>query len=113
MTTINNNSSSPTSADPNADTRTKLMALFDAERVEIIDNSWQHAGHVAMKTPQLEGKTTGTHLVALIVSKQFEGVPTIQRQRQVHKALAEEFSQGLHALEIKALTPQEFVQRFS
>lgn len=89
-------------------TQKKLCTLFEADYIEMIDNSAQHAGHQAMKGIQAEA---ATHLAILLVSKQFEGKPLVTRHRMVQKALAEEFAADLHALQIKALTPTEWAQR--
>ena len=89
-------------------TQEKLSTLFETEYIEIIDDSAQHAGHQAMKNVVA---SSPTHLAVLLVSKQFEETPTVTRHRMVQKALAEEFSGDLHALQIKALTPTEWESR--
>lgn len=65
--------------------------------LEIENESHMHAG------PASE-----THYKVLIVSPFFEGKSRIDRQRAVNEALKDEFSQGLHALTQRALTPAEF-----
>ena len=89
-----------------ASTLEKLKTLFQASHVELIDNSWQHAGHLAMEDH--EGPLIGTHLAVSIVSTQFIGQNSVQRHRLVQKALREEFEQNLHALQIKTFTPEEW-----
>jgi BolA protein len=54
------------------------------------------------------GPASESHYKVLIVSPLFEGKSRIDRQRDVNDALKSEFSQGLHALTQKALTPAEF-----
>jgi BolA-like protein 1 len=83
----------------------KLRESLEASHVEIIDNSWMHAGHVAMADVN---RTEGTHLQVIVVSPQFEGVGLLNRHRMVHEVLKEAFSQGLHALELKTMTPDEW-----
>ncbi len=83
----------------------KLTRELDATHVEIIDNSWMHAGHVAMKGISA---TEGTHLRVIVVSERFNEVNLIDRHRMVYQALASEFAKQLHALEIKTFTPAEY-----
>lgn len=86
----------------------QLKTTLAASHVDIVDNSWMHAGHVAMANVS---KAEGTHLQVTVVSPQFEGVSLINRHRMVHQALKEAFAQGLHALELKTYTPQEWDTR--
>jgi len=44
----------------------------------------------------------------LVVSKQFEGKPLIERHRMVNEALTEEMK-SIHALTIKTYTPEQWV----
>lgn len=46
----------------------------------------------------------GASFMVIVVAKQFEGVPLLQRQRLVHAALGADLMKGIHALEIKAWT---------
>jgi len=74
----------------------KMRTVLDAQRVEVIDESWKHAGHGA----------TG-HFVLRVVSPRFEGVSQLDRHRMVFAALSEEMGSAIHALSVKALTPAE------
>ena len=78
----------------------KLTTELNATHVEIIDDSWQHAGH--------SGNPGGeaTHLTITIVSSQFEGVGLMDQHRLVHAALKEARETHLHALQLKTFTPQ-------
>jgi BolA protein len=42
-----------------------------------------------------------------LVSAAFAGLPRLERQRRIHAVLAEELSGPVHALTLKALTPDE------
>lgn len=75
-----------------------LIQAIDPKVLKIIDESYQH--HV----PQ-GGES---HFKLLIVSSQFETLTRIQRHKLVHKLLASEFAQGLHALSLNLFTPQEW-----
>lgn len=49
-----------------------------------------------------------THFKILVVSEAFAGLSRVERQRKIHGLLEVEFKSGLHALTIRALTPQEW-----
>jgi BolA protein len=79
----------------------KLRALFAPLRLEIEDDSARHRGHAGYR----EGGET--HFKVEIVSAAFEGKNRVARQRLVYDALKDEFAAGVHALEVKTLTPAE------
>lgn len=81
--------------------RAKLTAALAPERLEIIDESFRHAGHAGARP---EGET---HFRVEIVSAAFEGQPRLSRQRRVHEILAEELKSDIHALSLVTLTPAE------
>lgn len=49
-----------------------------------------------------------THFKVLAVSKKFEGLSRIDRQRLINSLLQEELKSGLHALTQKTMTPAEW-----
>lgn len=68
---------------------------------EFQDDSHLHIGHA--------GNKGGGHYSIIVVSQHFEQIPRLQRQRMIKDALEDLFSQGqIHALSIKALTPNEY-----
>jgi BolA family transcriptional regulator, general stress-responsive regulator len=76
------------------------LAVLTPDSVELIDDSDKHAGH--------EGaKGGGGHFELIIVSAQFEGKSSQARHRMVHAALGEMLEREIHALSIKAYTPDE------
>ncbi len=79
----------------------RLETAFQPLRLEIIDESAAHAGHAGA---QPGGET---HFQIEIVSGVFTGKTRVDRQRLVHRALADEFAGSLHALRLKALAPLE------
>lgn len=81
--------------------RTLLTEALAPSRLEITDDSAHHAGH-AGASPEGE-----THFGVFIVSERFEGQSRVNRQRLVNRALKSEFDTGLHALAIRAVTPEE------
>lgn len=81
--------------------KSKLYQELDAEQVEIVDESWKHAGHAGNS-----GRfPDGTHLEVSIVSKRFEGLGLMERHRLVHKLLKQEMAERIHALTLKTDTP--------
>lgn len=52
----------------------------------------------------------GRHFEATVISAAFEGMSLITRQRTVYQALGDKIQSGeIHALSIKAKTPQEMI----
>lgn len=49
-----------------------------------------------------------THFKMLVVSVAFQGLSRVERQRQVQLLLDQERAQGLHALTLRLLTPEEW-----
>jgi len=78
-----------------------LHQSFKIHHLELIDESFKHAGHAEAK---LSG---GGHFQLLIVSSDFTGKTLVQRHRMVNDALKEQFRSVIHALSIRALTPEE------
>jgi BolA family transcriptional regulator, general stress-responsive regulator len=76
------------------------LAVLTPDSVELIDDSEKHAGH--------EGaKGGGGHFELIIVSPQFEGKTRQARHRLIHAALGDMLEREIHALSIKAYTPDE------
>ena len=48
-----------------------------------------------------------THFQALVVAKEFEGMRSIARHQAVYKCLGSLVGNEIHALSIRALTPEE------
>jgi len=57
---------------------------------------------------QVEGD--GQHFFATIVSPEFEGKRLVQRHQLVYGAMGDRMKAEVHALSIKAFTPEEFEQ---
>ena len=83
--------------------RRKLSEALVPSRLDIVDDSGRHAGHVGARP---EGET---HFIVEIASAQFVGLSRVARQRLVHKVLADELQSRVHALVLKTLTPEEDV----
>jgi putative hydrolase of the HAD superfamily len=79
----------------------KLTARFAPTRLDIVDESHRHAGHVGAH-PGGE-----SHFAVTIASAAFVGLGRVARQRLVYDTLAEELASGVHALALTTLSPSE------
>jgi BolA protein len=79
--------------------RERLTQAFAPETLEIIDESHKHAGHASARG--------GGHFAVHIVSPAFAGKSLVQRHRMVYEAMGDLMQQEVHALSIKAETPNE------
>lgn len=76
------------------------LAVLAPTVIQITDDSAKHAGHAG-------AKSGGGHYQLSITSASFAGKPTIARHRMIYDALGEMMQQQIHALSIKAQTPEE------
>ena len=81
--------------------RRKLSDRFRPVRLEILDESYRHAGHAGARP---EGET---HFSITIVAAAFAGLGRVARHRLVNEALAEELAGPVHALALRTLSPEE------
>ena len=81
--------------------RRKLSEALVPTRLDIVDDSARHAGHVGARP---EGET---HFNVEIVSTRFAGLSRVARQRLVYGVLADELRTDVHALALKTATPEE------
>ncbi len=80
--------------------RDQLEAQLQPTELLIKDQSHLHAGH--------EGAKDGRgHFSVTIVSDKFAGTNRLQRHQMVYDALGSLLESDIHALRIKALTPDE------
>jgi BolA family transcriptional regulator, general stress-responsive regulator len=86
-------------ADRLSQIRQRLQALTPT-LCEIQDDSHLHAGHVG-------ARGGAGHFSVLIRSPRFSGLPAVQRHRLVYQAVGDLMPGEIHALSIKALTPDE------
>jgi BolA protein len=78
--------------------RARLEELLAPTLVEVIDESFQHAGHAGA-----DGSGYGTHFRVRIASPMFAGRSRVARHRLVYDALQVFVDRGLHALAIETL----------
>lgn len=83
--------------------RDTLTSTFAPSRLEVINESHLHAGHMG-------GSVDGsgeTHFRVRIVSAAFDGQMRLARHRAVNDALGDALANGLHALAIEVAAPGE------
>ena len=80
--------------------RSALEDALTPSKLEIVDESHDHRGHLGAKS----GKG---HFRVTIVSKKFNGLPLIQRQRMVYEALTTLMETDVHAISMSTMTPDE------
>lgn len=78
--------------------RTKLSSVLEPLHIDVENESRMHG-----VPPGSE-----THFKVLVVSRAFDGLSLVERHRHVNGLLREEFAAGLHALSLRALTPDEW-----
>ena len=81
--------------------REKVTTALKPLRLEVTDESHQHAGHVGA-TPEGE-----SHFRLTIVSPRFDRKSRVERQRMVYRVLAEEMAGPVHALSLTTITADE------
>jgi len=80
--------------------RAALEATFAPVSLEVIDDSARHAGHAGAR----DGRG---HFNVEVVSNAFGGLGSLARHRAVYAALDEMMASDIHALSIRAQTPEE------
>ena len=82
--------------------RDKLARALQPSRLDIVNDSFRHAGHMG------DDGSGESHFKVTVVSSVFTGKNRVERQRMVYDLLAEELSGAIHALSVKAITPDEY-----
>ena len=80
--------------------RSLLMDALAPDAIEVTDDSHKHAGHAGARGGQ-------GHFRVEIVSAAFAGKLPLARHRLVYAALGEMMQTDIHALSIRARTPDE------
>ena len=80
--------------------RRLLQDSLQPEVLEVTDQSHLHKGHPGAR----DGRG---HFDVLVVSRAFAGRPMIERHRMIYAALGGMLDSDVHALSIRAQTPQE------
>lgn len=89
--------------------RRALERALSPTSLEVIDESYKHAGHAHLVSRAgTAGGVGGTHFQIKVVSPSFAGKSRIERHRAVNEALAPEMGvDGVHAIAIDARAPGE------
>jgi len=83
----------------------RLFSALQPSMLEVIDESWQHAGHAGVADHPTTGG--GTHFRVRIASQLFTGKRPVEKHRLVYDALHEFMLQGVHALAIETVEARE------
>jgi len=78
-----------------------LREALGPSELEVVDDSAAHAGHRGAR------ESGGGHFNVVIVAEAFAGKTLLERHRLVYDAVRDMMPQDIHALSIKALTPDE------
>ena len=85
-----------------ADTiRDRLSDKLAPRRLRVDDDSHQHVGHAGARPG---GQT---HYSVEVVSESFAGMTRVARHRLVYDILSDLLADTVHALQLRALTPDE------
>ena len=75
------------------------LAVLAPQSLDIEDESHRHAGHAGAKE--------GGHYKITIVATAFNGQNTVKRHRLIHEAVGDLMRGRIHALSIRAFSPDE------
>jgi stress-induced morphogen len=82
----------------------EALQLLKPTKLELVDNSYQHAGHAGN---DMDGES---HFDLTVVASAFEGLNLVKRHQLIYMVLGDIMPQ-IHALQIQSLTPTEAEQR--
>jgi BolA family transcriptional regulator, general stress-responsive regulator len=85
-----------------ADLIRERLAVLNPTALHLVDDSASHAGHAGAR------ESGGGHFHLTIVSDAFQGKNPLARHRMVYAALSDLMQQRIHALQIEAMTPDQF-----
>ena len=77
----------------------RLTEAFRPAYLEVIDESSKHKGHAGWRE---EGET---HFKVVMRAAAFAGASRVDRQRMVHKELADLLAERVHALSLEITAP--------
>lgn len=74
----------------------RLREALQPTELEVLDESWQHEGHVGANE-----SGHGTHFRVRVASPLFEGKSRVAKHRIVYEALQSFIDEGVHAIAIE------------
>jgi BolA protein len=77
----------------------KIEEALAPESLELVNESYKHKGHAG------DDGSGETHYILKVVSKRFDGLSRVERQKLIHEILSEELKNGIHALSMHLITP--------
>ncbi len=80
--------------------RERITAALSPASLDIVDESHKHAGHAGAK----DGRG---HFKITVIAEAFRDKRLIERHRMVYAALGNAMQTDIHALSIKAYSPDE------
>lgn len=78
--------------------QSKLIAEFEPEHLEVYNESAQHNVPAGSES----------HFKVVLVSAAFSGKRQVQRHQAIYALLAQELSDGVHALALHTYSPEEW-----
>ncbi len=81
--------------------QTTLREHFEPEHLEVFDESHLHRGHAG-------AAAGGGHFRVTVVTRAFAGHARLARHRMVYDALGDAMQHDIHALSVRAFTPEEW-----
>lgn len=83
--------------------RNRITGALGAEIVELQDDSAKHRGHAG-------ARGGAGHYSVVVVSGRFAGMGRVDRHRAVYDAVGDMIPTQVHALVVRAYTPEEWQQ---
>jgi len=80
--------------------KARCNAAFTPTELDVVDESHKHVGHAG-------AAGGGGHFKMRIVAPEFAGKNLLERHRMVYEAMGEAMHHEIHALSVKAYSPDE------
>ncbi|KAF8822180.1 BolA family protein [Cardiosporidium cionae] len=85
----------------------KLSVALKPTRLNVIDESHQHATHQEVKLNPWKYASGESHFRVEVESELFKGLPVLQRHKMIYELLDDELKNSVHALSISAKVPMD------
>lgn len=92
---------SPATGPVAAEIAARLTATLAPSKLDVINDSAKHRGHMG------DDGSGESHFTVVIESTAFAGKSRLERQRMVNRALGDIMVSQVHALAIRASTPEQ------